>query len=558
MTFPRRRRAFFATLDSGGRALKDRTVELVSRTGLDAFADATTDLSTEGLPVRSDHTIPPWPPLRRAAALVAGLLAFTALLSPRPGTAQPSPEALEGDWAGELEVPGTTLRLVLHFQRPDEGGLTGTMDSPDQGAYGIATGPVRLAGDSVIVPVPSIGGTFRGAYREASGGPEIAGRWNQGAASLPLVLTPATGGEAAPPERPQEPEEPLPYEAREVTFRNASDGITLAGTFTLPPGDGPFPAVALISGSGPQDRDESLLGHRPFLVLADRLTRRGIAVLRYDDRGTAGSGGDFAAATSQDFARDATAAVRWLASRDAVDAGAVGLVGHSEGGLIAPMVSQGSDRVAFLVLLAGPALPGEEILYLQGEAIARAAGAPEDRIEAVRRRQERLFRAVLQEDDPSTRERRLQEILRAEPAVDSAGGATALPPEAARETVEAQVDQLSGPWFRFFLRHDPAETLRRVEVPVLALFGEKDLQVPADTNAAVMTRALERAPTGEFEVRRLEGLNHLFQHADTGLPSEYGAIQETLAPGLMNTVADWILRVTGRASRDGRSGPEGP
>lgn len=478
------------------------------------------------------------------AALLPALLLLALAAAPTPAAAQPSPETLIGDWSGELDVSGTTLRLVFHLQRGEEEPVAATMDSPDQGAYGIAAGPVRIAGDSVAIPVSAIGGGFRGVYREASGGPRIVGTWSQGAASLPLTLSPASGEEAGSPDRPQEPEEPLPYLSDDVTFTNEADDVTLAGTFTRPRGEGPFPAAALVSGSGPQDRDQALAGHRPFLVLADRLTRRGIAALRYDDRGTGESGGEFAGATSRDFARDAAAAARWLVSRREVNPGAVGLIGHSEGGLVGPMASLGSETVGFLVLLAGPALPGEEILYLQGEAIARAAGAPEEEVRAVRNRQERLFRAVLETDDPDVRERRLRGILEEEIAADSAAGA-ALPPEAARRSVDAQVQRLADPWFRFFLRHDPVPVLRRLEIPVLGLYGEKDLQVPAEANAPVMERALEAAPTSRFRVRVLEGLNHLFQHAETGLPSEYGTIDQTLAPEAMEAVADWILGVTG-------------
>lgn len=484
-------------------------------------------------------------PTRWVGLLVALIASPALIFGPPPVAAQPSPEALAGDWSGELDVSGATLRILFHFERSEGDSLTATMDSPDQGAYGIEAGPVRVAGDSVVVPVPSVGGVFRGVYRAANGERRIEGRWSQGAASIPLVLVPASAEEAGPPDRPQEPEEPLPYRSEEVTFTNREDAVTLAGTFTRPSGEGPFPAVALISGSGPQDRDGTIVGHRPFLVLSDRLTRRGIAVLRYDDRGVAESGGDFASATTEDFVRDAAAAARWLASRRAVDPDAVGLIGHSEGGLVAPMASRRSDRVAFLVLLAGPALPGEEILYLQGEAIARAAGATDEEVRALRERQERLFRAALEEEDREAREHRLRRILEEELAADSAAAA-AFPTEAARRSVEGQVRQLAGPWFRFFLRHDPAPVLRRLEVPVLALYGGKDLQVPADTNAAVMERALEKASTGRFDVRILEELNHLFQPAETGLPSEYASIEETLAPEAMETVAEWILRVTGR------------
>lgn len=477
--------------------------------------------------------------LRLWTATVAALLAVAGA---SPAQELP-PDSLAGAWTGTLETGAGDLEIVLRFEASGEDGLTATLDSPDQGAYGIGAGPVRLDGDSVEVPVPAIGGRFEGTYRSAGTGPEIRGTWSQGGTSLPLVLTPASGEEAAAePERPQEPEEPLPYVSRDVAFRNEADGIELAGTFTRPRGEGPFPAVALISGSGPQDRDESVAGHRPFLVLSDHLTRRGIAVLRYDDRGTGKSGGDFGEADSRGFARDAGAAVRWLAARDEVDSGRIGLVGHSEGGLIAPLVSRRDDEVDFLVLLAGPALPGDELLHLQAEVLIRAGGASEETLRETHRTQERLFRAVLEEDDREVRRRRIRRILTGGADADSVeAGERATPADAADQGVEAQVRQLSAPWFRFFLRHDPAPVLERVEVPVLALFGEKDLQVPADTNMAVMRRALETAPTGEYRIVELEGLNHLFQNAETGLPAEYPRIEQTMAPEAMEAVADWVL-----------------
>ena len=293
-----------------------------------------------------------------------------------------------------------------------------------------------------------------------------------------------------------------------MSFLNPEGGHALGGTLTRPFEDAPFPAVVLISGSGPQDRDESLAGHRPFLVLADHLARNGIAALRYDDRGVGASGGDFSQATTEDFATDALAAVAYLKSRDDIDPGAIGLAGHSEGGLVAPMSAVRSSDVAFLVLMAAPGVDGARILIAQGELIARAGGATEEAIAANRERQEEVFSLLREEPDPAV----------------------------ASSAVEAVV------------RHDPAAVLEQVTVPVLAMTGEKDLQVPHEENLSAIAAALERGGNRSYEVHALPGLNHLFQHAETGAPSEYSSIEETWSVDSMQLLSDWIRRTASAAT----------
>ena len=337
----------------------------------------------------------------------------------------------------------------------------------------------------------------------------------------------------APPKRPQEPEPPFPYEAEDVTFPNEADDVKLAGTLTLPDTADVYPAVVLITGSSPQDRDEALAGHRPFLVLADHLTRQGIAVLRYDDRGVAASTGDFAQATTEDFARDAEAAVAYLKTRPEIDADRIGLLGHSEGGLVAPMVATRSGGVAFLVLLASPGVTGEEILYEQGDLIGKAEGASASQVEANRTQRERLFAAIKQDTDSAQVASDVRRILKE----------SGLPAEA----VEAQAEWAASPWFRYFLTYDPAPALEKVEVPVLALFGEKDLQVPAEANRAAVEAALEAGGNEAYAVEVLPSLNHLFQTSETGAPSEYAQIEETMAPVVLETIAAWIRQHVGAA-----------
>lgn len=464
-------------------------------------------------------------------------LAATAALVLAPVSAAGQ---LAGEWAGSLALPGgTSLRIVFHIQADEERGWTATMDSPDQGAHGIPVSEVALRGDSVRLAVIVAAGAWEGVLR----GDTLSGTWAQGGMSFPLDLV-RGAAPAEEPRRPQEPTGPLPYDVQEVTYASPIAGITLAGTLTLPRTPGPHPAALLISGSGPQDRDETLLGHKPFLVLADHLTRRGIAVLRVDDRGVGASEGDFAAADSRDFASDAEAGVRFLAGRPEVDAGAVGLIGHSEGGLVAPMVAAESDDVSWIVLLAGPGIPGDSILYLQGALIARASGAPEEAVRANAATQRKMFSVLEATPDDSVARGRLEALL-AE-TLETSPGAAAMTPEQRRATAVQQARQVATPWFRFFLSHDPRPVLRRVDVPVLALNGQLDLQVPPRENLAAIAGALREGGNTRVTAHELPGLNHLFQTATTGAPQEYARIEETMSPAVLELVADWILGTTGR------------
>ena len=463
----------------------------------------------------------------------------------------PAYEPIVGTWQGDLTVPGgMSLAMVFHIELDEEGDLTASADSPDQGVQGMAVESVRFEDGRVELHLPSISGRFEGLLEEPE---SLKGTWFQGGAELPLEMSRVD--EVVRPERPQEPEPPFPYAEEEVRYPNPQAEIQLEGTLTIPEGSGPFPAVALISGSGAQNRDLELFGHRPFKVLADHLTQRGIAVLRSDDRGVGGSEGDFSEATTRDFADDAAAAVTYLRSHPEVDPGAVGLVGLSEGGLIAPMVAVDSPEVAFIVLLAGPGLPGEEILYRQGELISQAMGASEDDIQTNLRLQERLFRIVVEEEDDDARKQRLETILREALADMSEEERAALGStgEAEDGWVRSQLASLSGPWFRYFLMHDPRPVLRQVQVPVLALNGELDLQVPPAENLAAIEAALREGGNEAFVVRELPGLNHLFQTAETGAPAEYSRIEETMSPEAMELVAQWILEQTQRidAGADG-------
>jgi len=471
------------------------------------------------------------------SALLPALLLAVAIPHARPLGAQaaPSPQAFQGMWVGVLEAGAAKLRVVFHVNAAAGGTLSGTMDSPDQGAAGIPATSVTAQGTTLRFAAANAGITYQGTL--SADGSKLEGTFTQGTARIPLSLT--RGEAPAPPERPQHPTPPFPYRVEEVSVPNDPADVVLAGTLTLPQGPGPFPGVVLVSGSGPQDRDESLMGHKPFLVLADHLTRKGIAVLRYDDRGVGGSTGRFASATSEDFTSDALAAVGFLSARD--DVGPVGIAGHSEGGLIGPLAAVRSPDVAFVVMLAGPGLPGDEILYLQGRLVARAGGASEEATAANLEIQRRVFDVVKGQSDSDAAATELRH------AVQEA--VTGLPEATRREmqgvltpaALEEGLRQVNSPWYRFFLSYDPRPTLEDVRVPVLALNGTLDLQVPAEENLREVEEALKRGGNPDVTVRLLPGLNHLFQTADTGAPSEYARITETMSPTALEAVSSWIL-----------------
>ena len=283
-----------------------------------------------------------------------------------------TPSDIDGTWMGTLDVGGSKLRVVFHILNTADG-LTATTDSPDQGGFGIPVSTVTRNGSALKLDIKSIGGVYEGKI--SADRTSIDGMLSQGGGTLPLVLKPVKGNApVAERRRPQNPVKPYPYHEEDLIYKNESAGIDLAATLTLPNGPGPFPAVVLITGSGPQDRDESLLGHKPFLVLSDYLTRRGIAVLRADDRGAGKSGGIFATSTTADFATDAEAGLAYLKTRTEINSRKLGLIGHSEGGMIAPMVAARNPSVAFIVMMAGPGVPGDQILPAQVAAISESSG----------------------------------------------------------------------------------------------------------------------------------------------------------------------------------------
>lgn len=445
---------------------------------------------------------------------------------------------LSGIWSGKLDLPNTVkLTIAFNLSKDEAGNYKVTLDSPDQGAMGIPTESTTINNDSVRIEIPIIKGYYVGKifYDEM----KIVGKWNQAGSSFDLDVKKVDKLEK--PNRPQEPKEPYPYNSEEVLFENEKDNVVLAGTLTFPNEGSNFPAVVMITGSGGQDRNEELLGHKPFLVISDYLTRNGIAVLRFDDRGIAQSTGDHSKATSEDFANDVLAAVQFLKERKEIDKTKIGLIGHSEGGMIAPLAAIQSDDVSFIILMAGPGIPGDSILYLQGALIQRAEGESEEKIKKSVELQRSIFKMVINSTDDEKLNKDLRDKFYEEyPNMTEEEKKEIGDPEV---YLDMQIKTITSPWFKYFLKFDPAPVLEKVKCAVLAINGENDLQVPPRENLSAIKSALERSGNNNFEVVELKRLNHLFQSSETGRISEYGQLEETISPLALQTMLDWIKKI---------------
>jgi fermentation-respiration switch protein FrsA (DUF1100 family) len=442
-------------------------------------------------------------------------------------------QEITGPWNGVLSVQGVNLRLVFHITKTAEG-YTSTLDSPDQNATGLPVATTTFNGSKLSLSAPQMALSYEGEFKIDS----IVGTFKQGPLSVPMTLKRAPA-EVKAPSRPQEPKPPFSYRSEEVTFENKTAGVTLAGTLTMPATGSNFTAVILITGSGPQNRDEEIMGHKPFLVIADHLTRHGIAVLRYDDRGTAQSTGNFATATTADFATDAESAIAYLKTRKEINQKKIGLMGHSEGGIIAPMISARSQEVGFIVMLAGMGISGEALLLLQNELLARASGMPEEIIARNRKLNALIYEIAINAKEAVT-QRELFDLMTAR----RAELAENMPPEiTVDDFIKQYAGGLSSPWVQYFLRYDPAPALEKVKCPVLAVNGSKDIQVPAKENLTAISAALKKGGNNRVTIKEYPNLNHLFQECTTGSPSEYSIIEQTFSPDVLKDLVEWILKI---------------
>ena len=446
-------------------------------------------------------------------------------------------------WSGMVELPGS-MKLEMSVELTKD---SGTISIPMQQAKDLPLSDVVVTDKSLKFAIPSAGAAWELSI--ADDGKTATGVLRQAGAEFKTILHRAAPGEAVRKElvRPQDPKPPLPYPTTEITFENAAAHAKLAGTLALPDDKGgPFPCVVFITGSGPQDRDEALMGHRPFLVIADYLARHGIASLRYDDRGTAKSTGTFEGATSDDFAEDALAAIASLKTRPAIDPKRIGIVGHSEGGLIAPMCAAKSKDVAFVVLLAGTGISGAELMPIQTRLVSAASGTAAAEAEVEAKTAEEIFKMVLGgKSDAEIKERIRTAALREMESKPATKDLTEAERKAKADLVaDMQAKELLGPWFRRFLVLDPKEALRKTTCPVLALNGSLDLQVPPKENLPAIEKALKEGGNKDVTAIELPGLNHLFQNCKTGSPTEYGDIEETIAPKALETMTSWIRKRT--------------
>lgn len=457
------------------------------------------------------------------------LLVLIAFLTSLSLTAQ----NITGEWNGALKVQGTQLRLVFTITKTDTG-ISATMDSPDQGAKGIPTTTTTFENSILRITIANAKIEYEGTLGNDN---IIVGTFKQGGQSFPMNLSKEVI-EKEKLVRPQEPIKPYSYYAEDITFENKKAGIRLAGTLTLPQKEGVFPVVILISGSGPQNRDEELLGHKPFLVLADYLTKNGIAVLRYDDRGIASSKGDFKTATTADFATDVEACIAYLKTRKEINKKKIGLIGHSEGGIIAPMVANKSADVAFIVLLAGTGIQGDKLLLLQQKLIGKVSGVSDEDLLKSELTNRKVFDIVNQSNSleqlKTDLTNYLKQTLKDDPNAEKPEGMSD------DDLMKLQVNQIANPWMHYFIKYDPAPTLEKVKSPVLALNGEKDLQVPPKENLEAIKKALAKGGNKKVTTKELRNLNHLFQECKTGSPNEYATIEQTFSPTALTEILKWI------------------
>jgi len=460
------------------------------------------------------------PPTRLLLCTVA--LALTATAGARAQTARPS---LTGDWVGALGP----IDFAMHLTDPATGARSATLDIPVQRVRGMAM-QFTAPGDSVYLRIAQPVAQFAG--RRSADGQQLVGEWQQGLRVLPLTLSRAGAATAAPaPRRPQTPQPPLPYQSADITFKNEKAGITLAGTYTVPADMGPFPAVVLLTGSGPQDRNETVGGHQPFAVLTDYLTRQGLAVLRFDDRGVGQSGGTQQGMTSADYTTDAQAALAWLRAQPGIRKNQVGLIGHSQGGTAAIGAAIQPAGPDFLVLLASPALPGDELIVQQSLALVRLQTSDAAQLATTEKLQRAMTQIVQQNpDNDQARTKLLAYYKGVNPQL-----VTQLAP---------QLALITSPDYRHLLADRPAQTLARVRCPVLALGGSKDVQVVATPNLAATAAALKAGGNRDITIKELPGLNHLFQTAKTGGPEEYAVLEETFAPAALQVIGDWLTQHT--------------
>jgi len=446
-----------------------------------------------------------------------------------------------GTWQATLKVAGE-LDLILHVAQLPDDAYTATFDSPDQNAFGMKCDTVVVkedpAGDELTFTINKYKVSYTGKLVNDS---TLSGIFTQGA-NLPLDFHRTGGPVVREIKRPQTPKPPFPYKVEEVAY--SKNGLQYGGTLTIPQGGGTYPAIVLISGSGQQDRDETLFNHKPFAVLADALTRDGFIVLRVDDRGIGNSSGSFTASTSADFATDVSTSVDYLKTRREVNDKKIGLLGHSEGGMIAPMVASSRKDISFIVLLAAPGVKIMDLMAEQNAAVMRSAGIDSLFSESFKPVYIQMIDALVNAPDTTAAMNKASQVLTNWQATADTNNLRKLGFKSGddnRQYIRQQMSVVSTPWFKYFIRFDPQPYLTRLKkVKVLAINGSKDVQVVSKQNLPGVRAALVEGKTKTFEVKELPGLNHLFQTCNKCTVMEYGRLQETMSPVALQTITDWL------------------
>ena len=459
------------------------------------------------------------------------ILSIALLIISQPASGQSD---IDTSWNGAIDIMGTELGIIVKF-RTDAGKLSASIDIPEQGAKDIELEKVSFSNPKIHFELASPGGTavFDGLYY----GDSIGGTFMQAGLAGRFQLTRGENLKIPEPENTDD----LPFYNEEITFNN--DGNTFAGTLTLPKGEGKYPAIVLITGSGAQNRNEEIYGFKIFKIIAEYLAARDIAVLRYDDRGVGGSKGKTVnESTTDDFAGDVAAAVEFLKTREEVNHGKIGLMGHSEGGIVAPLAFGKTEGIRFMILMAGTGVKGIDIIKEQSRLIMKAENATDEEIEGYIMIMDKIYETLQKEGNIKELESQLEKNVEDSFEKMTKEEKAAIKDKDAyiKETVQSTIAQFSTNWMKFFLNYDPVPALQKVTCPVLVLFGGKDLQVPPAQNRKYIEDALRSGGNNDFEVVVFPGANHLFQEAGTGSPNEYPQLPKEFIPGFLEKINEWL------------------
>ncbi|MDZ4793308.1 MAG: alpha/beta fold hydrolase [Bacteroidota bacterium] len=444
-----------------------------------------------------------------------------------------------GTWEGTLQAGAINLRIVFHIKPDGKGGLISTADSPDQSAYGFKCDSTIIKENGITILMSSLQASFSGNLINDS---TIDGTFIQ-QADLPLLLKKTAFVKEN--KRPQTPIPPFPYKTEEVIYGNTDQSLRYGATISIPEGNAVYPAIVLITGSGPQDRDETIMGHKLFAVLADHLTRKGFIVLRVDDRGIGKSTGIFSEANSEDFSTDVSSSVDYLLSRPETDKKKIGLIGHSEGGMIAPMVAVKRKDIDFIVLMAGPGVPIIDLMAAQNEAIARSSAVSEAAVKEIKPLFKKVVTAIMEAPDSTAAITRVTGITENWAADKSKELLTELNFETTQKRsdyIAEMIQQFQSPWFRYFIRFNPGDYLEQLNCKVLALNGEKDIQVLSAQNLPGIESALKKSKSALYNIAEMPGLNHLFQRCKKCTLDEYAGLEETISLTVLETISEWLLK----------------